>query len=58
VTLLSISSVKNLPANVIKVWAAILKLSKFSPFDRRHSVKPEKINILRLGYEFKLAGIW
>ena len=43
---LSISSKKNLPANVIKVSAAILNLVSFSLlFDRRDSAKPEKINI-------------
>ena len=45
---------KKLPANAIKVWAAILNLVKFLPFDRRHSDKNQKINILRLGY---VAGI-
>ena len=39
------TSLKNSPANVIKVSAAILNLVSFSLFDRRDSDKPEKINI-------------
>ena len=35
--------------NITSKWAAILNLVKFSPFDRRHSDKNQKINILRLG---------
>ena len=47
----SISSVKNFPANAIKISAAILhtvNLLSFSLFDRCDSDKPEKINILLL----------
>ena len=44
----SISSVKNSPANAIKISAAILNLVRFSLFDRCDSDKPEKITILLL----------
>ena len=47
----SISSVKNSPANAIKISAAILQtvnLLSFSAFDRYDSDRPEKINILLL----------
>ena len=44
----TISSVKNSPANAIKISAAILNLVSFSLFDRCDSDKPEKINILLL----------
>ena len=47
----SISSVKNFPANAIKISAAILEtvnLLSFSLFDRCDSDKPEKTNILLL----------
>ena len=47
----SISSVKNSPANAIKISAAILptvNFLSFSLFDRCESNKPEKINILLL----------
>ena len=42
----SISSVKNSPANAIKILAAILNLVSFSLLDRWDSDKLEKINIL------------
>ena len=50
------SSVKNSPANVIKVSAASLKLVSFSPFDRHDGNKPEKITFhsfrgMALAYE-------
>ena len=41
----SISSVKNSPANAIKLSAAVLNLVRVSLFDRRDSKKPDKINI-------------
>ena len=44
----SVSSVKNSPANVFKVSAAILNLVSFSLFDEHDSDKPEKINIALL----------
>ena len=40
----SISSVKNSPANTIKLSAAIFNLVSFSLIDRRDSDKPEKIS--------------
>ena len=47
----SISSVKDFPANVIKISAVILNHVSFSLFDRCDSDKPEKI----LEY---LASFW
>ena len=44
----SISSVKNSPANVIKMSAVILNPVSFSLFDRCDSDRPKKINILLL----------
>ena len=41
----SISSVKNSPANTIKLSAAIFNLVSFSLFDLHDSDKPENINI-------------